>query len=298
MQDYRADFRSLAIQMEESPMVNVRDGQCADISYRQLSTSPQSIEHCYGERVFILKNLRAQTLLAKLCRPETEQPLLNFLITKLYLNLLTEVVNTLTEREIVNWNTRMSAFVKEGVYCGEVVDQNSLFVSVDLARAGILPSQVCFEELSALVQAKNVRQDHFYMQRKVNDKHEVVGVDVAGSKIGGGQENSIVLFPDPMAATGSSLSYAVSHYKKHVQGKAKAYVAMHLIVTPEYIAKITKDHPDVYIFALRLDRGLSAPDILTTTPGTKWSKERGLTDNHYIVPGAGGVGEILNNSYV
>ena len=73
---------------------------------------------------------------------------------------------------------------------------------------------------------------------------------------------------------------------------------MHLIVTPEYIKRIKKDHPDVKIFALRLDRGLSEDSVLASIPGHLWDKERGLTDNHYIVPGAGGVGEILNNSFV
>ena len=45
--------------------------------------------------------------------------------------------------------------------------------------------------------AKNIRQDHFYIQRKTNERHEVIGVDVSGSKIGGDQENACSL-PDPM----------------------------------------------------------------------------------------------------
>ena len=54
----------------------------------------------------------------------------------------------------------------------------------------------------------------------------------------------------------------------------------------------------LHIFAVRLDRGLSAPDVLATTPGTRWDEERGLNDIQYIVPGAGGVGEVLNNAWV
>jgi uracil phosphoribosyltransferase len=30
----------------------------------------------------------------------------------------------------------------------------------------------------------------------------------------------------------------------------------------------------------------------------RWDEERGLDDHHYIVPGAGGVGEVLNNAWV
>jgi uracil phosphoribosyltransferase len=73
---------------------------------------------------------------------------------------------------------------------------------------------------------------------------------------------------------------------------------MHLIVTPEYVKNVLAAHPNTTIYALRLDRGLSAPDVLATVPGTRWDEERGLDEHQYIVPGAGGVGEILNNAWV
>jgi uracil phosphoribosyltransferase len=38
--------------------------------------------------------------------------------------------------------------------------------------------------------------------------------------------------------------------------------------------------------------------VLQCEPGERWDEERGLTDLGYIVPGAGGVGELLNNSWV
>ena len=69
-------------------------------------------------------------------------------------------------------------------------------------------------------------------------------------------------------------------------------------MTPEYIKKIQERHPDLVVYAIRLDRGLSPKDVLETTPGTHRDRERGLNDKHYIVPGGGGFGEILNNSYV
>ncbi len=52
------------------------------------------------------------------------------------------------------------------------------------------------------------------------------------------------------------------------------------------------------IYALRLDRGLSPPEVFDTVPGTFWEKERGLDDRQYIVPGGGGFGELMNNAYV
>ena len=33
-------------------------------------------------------------------------------------------------------------------------------------------------------------------------------------------------------------------------------------------------------------------------PGERWEEETGLNERQYIVPGAGGLGEIINNSFV
>jgi uracil phosphoribosyltransferase len=68
-------------------------------------------------------------------------------------------------------------------------------------------------------------------------------------------------------------------------------------VTPEYLKKVTRECPDLHVFALRLDRGLSPLHVLKEEPGKLWDQEAGLNDIQYIVPGAGGLGEILNNSY-
>ena len=126
----------------------------------------------------------------------------------------------------------------------------------------------------------------------------VTGVTLDGSKIGGPIDDATVIFPDPMGATGSSLAGVISHYSKICLGGARALVAVHLIVTPEYVNRMTQQFPDLHIFAIRLDRGLSDAETLQTPPGTHPKRERGLTDNHYIVPGAGGVGEVLNNAWI
>ena len=39
-------------------------------------------------------------------------------------------------------------------------------------------------------------------------------------------------------------------------------------------------------------------EILKTPLGLKVEEEKGLNESDYIVPGAGGVGEVLNNSFV
>lgn len=194
--------------------------------------------------------------------------------------------------------TRMHAYHPEAVFEGELVDPDQKTVTVNLARAGTFPSHVCYTAFNYVLNPKLVRQDHISINRETDAKEKVVGAKISGHKIGGSIDDSIVVFPDPMGATGGTLVSALNIYKNEVQGKAKKFIALHLIVTPEYLKKVRATHPDLTIYAVRLDRGLSKPPILQTTPGTCWDEERGLNDKQYIVPGGGGFGEILNNSFV
>ena len=41
---------------------------------------------------------------------------------------------------------------------------------------------------------------------------------------------------------------------------------------PEYVRRITTDHPGTVVYALRLDRGLSPPEIFDTVPGAQWDQ--------------------------
>ena len=43
-------------------------------------------------------------------------------------------------------------------------------------------------------------------------------------------------------------------------------------------AHVTQAHPDLVIYAVRVDRGLSPADVLRSVPGTHWAKERGLNE--------------------
>ena len=156
----------------------------------------------------------------------------------------------------------------------------------------------CFDVLNEFLDPEAVRQDHLIMQRVTNEAGEVVGAKMSGSKIGGPVGGRHVLFPDPMGATGSSLCQAVDYYKTQLKGTPGPIVAMHLIVTPQFIQRVTKEHPDVSIYALRMDRDINDEDILATVPGTHWDQETGLNAHDYIVPGGGGFGELMNNALV
>ncbi len=269
------------------------DCQYADLAYRL-----NEIEHHYGDDVHILSDPFALTQLARLCSPDVGQPQFNRLVEILYQRLLISVINVEFPRRQATVHSRMKEYTRQGVFRGQVIDGDTEVVTVDIARAGILPSQVCYTYLNELMNPVRIRQDHLIMSRVTNLQDEVVGAKVSGEKIGGPIDGRIVIFPDPMGATGSSLSTAISYYKETFGGQPLRLITLNLIITPEFIRRMRNDHPDVILYALRLDRGMSPDDVLACTPGERWDEESGLTDKHYIVPGGGGFGELMNNAWI
>lgn len=261
------------------------------------------MEHHYGKNVHILSDPSLFSYLATLCSPETKQPEINSLVEILYRGLIHTVVNNEFPRKPSRVITRMAAKHPEGTFTADIIDRDQSAVCVNLARAGTLPSHICYSALNYLLDPEVVRQDHIMMSRQTNAQHQVTGAAPAGCKIGGPVDGSIVLIPDPMGATGSTINQALDLYKSAFNGsiksgKAKKYIALHLIVTPEYLKNIQLHHSDLVVYALRLDRGLSPANVLSSRPGEKWDHEKGLNGEQYIVPGGGGFGEILNNAYV
>jgi uracil phosphoribosyltransferase len=268
-----------------------------DSQFRKVEFRLSEMEHKYGPKVHILSDPFMLSHLARLCAENTQQPVINELINTLYSSLLKAVVNREFPMRQTQIRTRMVDFHPEAVLQGPFIDPETPIVSVNLARAGTLPSHICYTALNYFMNPKRVRQDHISIGRTTDLQEKVTGSHVSGHKIGGNVDGAIVLFPDPMGATGGTISEAVGLFKER-PGKALKYIALHCIVTPEYLKKIRTTHPDLEIYAIRLDRGLSPAEVLDSVPGTHWDRERGLNNKHYIVPGGGGFGEILNNAYV
>lgn len=256
------------------------------------------IAHAYGENVHLLDDPLAWTQLARLCARETVQPEVGQLVRVLYQRLAQVVLAAEFPRTRVAVPTRMVMTSPEAVYRGAALDPSTKCVTVGIARAGTMPSQIVYDLLNEVLDPAGVRQDHLFMSRATDADGKVIGATWHDAKIGRDVEERTLLFPDPMGATGSSLISALTHYKTKLEGTPKACITMHLVITPEYVRNILRAHPETIIYALRLDRGLSPSKVLSTPPGTHWDEERGLDDHQYIVPGAGGVGEILNNAWV
>lgn len=274
-----------------------RDRQFDHVEYR---LSEQ--EHRYGPNVHLLSDPFLLSHLGRLCAEDTHQPIVNELITTIYSSMLKIVVNREFPRRDAAIRTRMAAHhPREGVWQGPIIDPETPVVSVNLARAGTLPSHVCYTALNYFMNPRRARQDHISIARATKEDLTVRGSEITGHKIGGPVEGAVVLFPDPMGATGGTLVEALSLYRRQAaagRGQALKFIALHCIVTPEYLKKIRELAPDLIVYAVRLDRGLSSPAVLGTVPGERWEEERGLNEHQYIVPGGGGFGEILNNAYV
>jgi uracil phosphoribosyltransferase len=269
-----------------------------DAQFQSLPYRPCEISHRYGERVHILADPLSLVMLARLCAKGTVQPEINRLVGELYRMLMHDVIAGEFPREHLAAPTRMIDVTPKAVWRGDVIATSTPTVVVAVARAGLLPSQVSYDFLNQVLQPEGVRQDHLALARTVGADGGVTGAGVYGSKIGGPVDGAMLLIPDPMGATGSTISKVIEQYGEPSYGRPRKIVAVHLIITPEYLRHVTRAHPNVIVYALRLDRGLSPTDVLGTVPGERWDEERGLTDRHYIVPGGGGLGEVMNNSFV
>ncbi len=268
-----------------------------EVTYENLSKEMAGIEHQYGDGVQILAEPYTQSLLTEMCHPETKQPRFNDLLEIVYRHLLQRVVADELPRTVVQSDTNMKQYTPAGVFRGQVIDRTSRAVVVNVARAGTVPSHICQQVLHQVLDPAGIRQDHVIMERTVDSSGAVTGAALHGSKIGGDIDQSHLFLADPMGATGSSLIRVIGHYRDHVEGDPKAIISAHLIVTPEFIRALKKEVPEIKIWALRLDRGASPEDVLKMKPGQD-PRESGLNEVDYIVPGAGGVGEIINNSWV
>lgn len=255
------------------------------------------LEHRYGPRVHILDNPLIATALANLSSPEVGHGEMMGHLRMIYQSLCVHACGRELPVADSEVPTRMAERHPEaGIWRGAALDTTHKVVVCDIIRGGIVPSQVCFELLNTLLPEQNVRLDHLTMARISNEEGRITGVDLSGSKIGGTVAGRSLLLPDPMGATGSTTVRALDHYREQY-GEPERVIAMPMIATPEYFKAVLEACDSLVVYAARLDRGLSDAEVLASVPGEHWDRERGLDESSYIVPGAGGVGEIVNNSW-
>jgi uracil phosphoribosyltransferase len=262
-----------------------------------VNPSGWELPHRYGPRVHVLDNVYLLSALARIGSPNVAHRDLMALLRNVYQTLLMTACGRELPEVRTEARTRMAAAHPErGVYRGPVLDPSAQIVVVDVIRAGIVPSQVCFELLTSLLSEKTVRLDHLTMARRSDAEGHVTGVDLSGSKIGGRVDGAVMILPDPMGATGITTIHALQHYYAQY-GRPAKIIALPMIATPEYLRAVLEELPELVVYTARLDRGMSEPEVLESLPGTYWDREKGLDAKSYIVPGAGGMGEVINNSW-
>ncbi len=270
----------------------------SDSAWATAPEPPRGTPHAYGPNVTLHGEPWPLTLLSRLGSPDVQQPEVGRLATRLFEYLFTRVASAELAAVATRVPTRMTAKHPDCAYEGLVIPRDQRVVVVDVARAGILSSQLFYDRFNELLDPVGVRQDHMFVSRVTNESGSVTGSAVAGAKIGGTVDGAVLVIPDPMGATGGSLCEVLDHYLRAGFGRPARVVFVHLIVTPEYVRNVHARHPEVHIHAIRLDRAFSSGRALAAAPGTIPAEESGLDDHQYIVPGAGGLGEVLNNSWV
>lgn len=255
------------------------------------------IKHGYGNSVHILLNPVLLTQVSFLSEKKTRQPALSAMLNELYSSLIRIVINQEFLLKWVEIETRMIDHTERGKLRVPIVNPLTKVVVVEIPRAGTEPALICYDILNRTVDPEGVRKDTLEISRKVDSQGKVIGADLYKAKIGGAVKDRIIIIPDPMGATGSTLCTALDEFKKEI----KEYyllkvISLNLMITPEFIKNVHSRHPEVIMYAVRLDRGLSKENVFQTTPGTCQEEEQGLNEHGYIVPGAGGLGEILTGS--
>jgi uracil phosphoribosyltransferase len=100
--------------------------------------------------------------------------------------------------------------------------------------------------------------------------HETLTPTVYYAKFPPNLPEAVVMVLDPMLATGGSATEAISILKKHGASNIRLIC---IVGTPQGVARIEKDHPDVDIYLAALDDGLN--------------------EHGYILPGLGDAGDRL-----
>lgn len=283
----------------------VRTG--GDLREQSISPAPPSgigpasgspwLDHAYGPRVHLLDCPWTNSALAKLSSPDCTHTELVQIVRAVTARLATEAYGRELPRSPRVQTTRMAEHHGDiGRWRGDALDPAMRVIVLDVIRGGIIPGQTCFELLSLVHPIEHLRLDHLSMERVAGQDGRVRRIDLSGAKIGGSTEGATVVIPDPMGATGSTMRRAYDYLVENF-GRPARVISLQLIATPEFLRTVLDLDPSLQVYAGRLDRGMSDLDVLNSKPGSHWDRESGLDACDYIVPGAGGVGELLNNSW-
>ena len=163
----------------------------------------KELPHHYGPQVHLVESVALGYWLAQLGHPDTRSTDLPYLIRQLYSGLLLHALDREFPTQLDTVDTRMTAAHPEQKLSLPIFSRDLKAVTVNLARAGTMPSQICYETLGHLLDPDQVRQDHILAARiKELEADKIQGAELSAAKIGGSAKNAIVVLPDPMGGHG------------------------------------------------------------------------------------------------
>ena len=151
-----------------------------DSAHRVPAPPGSGTPHAFGPNLTLHGSAYALSLLARLGHPDVHQPEVGRLATRCFELLFREVVDAELGTQHARVPTRMTAVHPEHAYEGAVVDRGQKVVVVDVARAGILGSQVFYDRFNELLEPAGVRQDHLFVSRSTDASGAVTGAAVTG----------------------------------------------------------------------------------------------------------------------
>jgi len=156
-----------------------------DSYLENLSFKASEIEHLYGPQYHILSDPYLLSGLSRLGSEACKQPELHYWVGRLYRSLLAQAVNLSFEKKLLPFTTRMHRYhPAESSFEMKVPNPDVKIVVVNIARAGTVPSYVCYDELNYFFKPEGIRQDHLIMNREVDADGRVTGSVMNASKIG------------------------------------------------------------------------------------------------------------------
>src|SRR5262249_46526922 len=150
--------------------------------------------------------------------------------------------------------TRMIEKSEAGVYRGAILDRGTRVVVVGVIRAGIIPSQGCFDMLNMVLEPANVRLDYLHMARRAGRRGGGGGGSPLGGRRTGGRAGEPTPPPPDRRGAPASPTWEVVRHSRRRHGTPAKIVCMPMIATPESLRRVLDEVPGAVVYTSRLDR--------------------------------------------
>lgn len=209
-------------------------------------------------------------LLLQFSNRTTPQDKVQDLCAQIFDELTRSMVETTFPKKYDFVATPMAAADTDHNLSAYVPDTETKVVICLMLRAGMFSGLAANERLK--MYGFTPRIDVMGIERVADEGHHITGAKVSYAKTET-LWGHYGLFPDPMAATGSSLTKALQDYQERGYRWPKKLICLHAIAHPMAIETVLEEFPEAEFYVGRIDPR--------------------LTEESYIDPGGGDLGKRL-----